>query len=313
MDIKNIFKSFLFIWLFFAFISNIFAFDANLQLDKKQTDINDYIKLRLEISSQEWWEIWVTDIAWLENFEIISQSQSQSSETSMVIVDWKTQKKISTTHNLDLVLKAKTKWDFEIWPATLKKDDQEIKTNTVDIKVSWENLFVNNNHLNINTSSWNSNTNQNNIKKVQDKSIEKFDDVKKEEFNNKKEIFVFILILFLVWTWFYLTLINKTKTLKNTEKKEEEQEIDFDKVQKEIIYPEVNEDDFINKITIVFKQKLQEKYKIQKVENKTFDEILSEIKEDKDKIQNIVSIINKAKYSDIIWDNSKILNLIKEI
>jgi hypothetical protein len=34
-------------------ISNIFAFNANLHLDKTQSDINDNINLRMEITSEE--------------------------------------------------------------------------------------------------------------------------------------------------------------------------------------------------------------------------------------------------------------------
>ena len=321
MNKKNIFKILLFIWLFFTFISNIFAFDANLQLDKKETDINDYIKLRVEIHSDEWWEIWISDIAWLENFEIISQSQSQSSSTAMVTVNWKTQSKIKTSHNFDLTLKAKKKWDYILWPATLNKDNEKIKTNKVDIKVSWDNLFINNNHLNVQPNSLWTNLNKTNTNKInnEEKSIDKYDNIKKMDFDDNKEFIILILVILIISGWFYFILKKNSKIVNNKDdnkqgnKQNDKEEVDFEKKTTQIIYPEINDIHFINKITQVFKQKLSEKYNIKNIENKTFDEILNELDDKNEDIENIILILNKAKYSKIIWDNNKLLNLIKNI
>ena len=321
MNKKNIFKILLFIWLFFGFISNIFAFDANLQLDKKETDINDYIKLRVEIHSDEWWEIWISDIAWLENFEIISQSQSQSSSTSMVTVNWKTQSKIKTSHNFDLTLKAKKKGDYTLWPATLNKDNEKIKTNKVDIKVSWDNLFINNNHLNVQPNSLWTNLNKTNTNKInnEEKSIDKYDNIKKMDFDDNKEFIILILVILIISGWFYFILKKNSKIVNNKDdnkqgnKQNDKEEVDFEKKTTQIIYPEINDIHFINKITQVFKQKLSEKYNIKNIENKTFDEILNELDDKNEDIENIILILNKAKYSKIIWDNNKLLNLIKNI
>ena len=317
MNTKNILKLFLFIWLFFTFIANIFAFDANLQLDKKETDINDYIKLRVEINSEEWWEIWITSIPWLDNFEIISQSQSQSSSTSIIVVDWKTQSKIKTSHNLDFTLKAKSKWDFIVWPVMLTKDEDKIKTNSVDIKVTGDNLFINNNHLDVQAKSWWASLD--NTKKIEtdnnQKDIEKSDAVIKKDFNDNKQVYLFIWVLFLLLLWFYVILKNNSKLLINKEKEKEdiEEAIDFDEKQVDVNYPEINDDDFINKITYIFKHKLQKKFKIKKIENKTFDEILDELNDKNEDIKIIISILNKSKYSNFIWDNNKLLLLVKNI
>lgn len=281
MNRKNIFKILLFIWLFFTFISNIFAFDANLQLDKNETDINDYVKLRLEIHSDEWWEIWISNIVWLENFEIISQSQSQSSSTSMIVVDWKTESKIKTSHNFDLTLKAKNKWDFILWPATLKKDNDEIITNSLELKVTWDNLFINNNHLNIQTSSWWNDLNKIKEQKInnEEKEIEKYENIKKRDFDDKKGIIVFVLVLFIILWWFYFILRKNSKIIDNKEdsKQGDNEEVDFEKKPNWIIYPEINDPNFIDKLEQVFKQKLYKKYNIKNIENKTFDEILNEM------------------------------------
>lgn len=320
MNKKNILKVLLFIGLFFTFISNIFSFDANLRLDKKETDINDYIQLRVEIHSDEWWEIWISNIAWLENFEIISQSQSQSSSTSMVVVDWKTQSKIKTSHNLDLTLKAKKKWDFILWPATLKSGNDKITTNSVKIKVSWDNLFVNNNHLNINTNQWwtNLNKTKQNIINSGEKDIEKYDNVVKKDFDNKNEIILFLFVLFIMWWWLYFLLNKKTKIAEkkkesNKENEDRKEEVDFEKKEIEIIYPEINDPNFINKLEQVFKHKLYKKYNIKNIENKTFDEILDESNDKNEDIEKIILLLNKAKYSKLIWDNNTLLSLIKNI
>jgi hypothetical protein len=317
MNRKNIFKILLFIWLFFTFISNIFAFDANLQLDKNETDINDYVKLRLEIHSDEWWEIWISNIVWLENFEIISQSQSQSSSTSMIVVDWKTESKIKTSHNFDLTLKAKNKWDFILWPATLKKDNDEIITNSLELKVTWDNLFINNNHLNIQTSSWWNDLNKIKEQKInnEEKEIEKYENIKKRDFDDKKGITVFVLVLFIILWWFYFILRKNSKIIDNKEdsKQDYNEEVDFEKKPNWIIYPEINDPNFIYKLEQVFKQKLYKKYNIKNIENKTFDEILNEMDDKNEDIEKIILILNKAKYSKIIWDNNILLNLIKNI
>lgn len=335
MNKKNIVKIFIFIWLFFTFIWNIFAFDANLQLDKKETDINDYIELKVEIHSDKWWNIWITDITWIDNFKIISQSQSQSSSTNIVVVNWKTESKIKTSYNFILTLKAKKKWDFILWPATLKRDNDIITTNSVKIKVSWDNLFINNNHLKVNTNTnlwWNNvnNLNANNLNNKQ-KDIEKYDNIVKKDFSNKNEIILIILVLIIFWWWFYFLLKNnyiitnnkdfnkKNKEENNQNNKEnkkennKEEEVDFENKNVEIIYPEVNDIDFINKLEQVFKQKLYKKYKIKNIDNKTFDEILSELNDKDENIEKIILLLNKVKYSKIIWDNNKLLNLVKNL
>jgi len=85
---KKLLKIFSFIWLFFIFLLHSFAFDANLSVDKNTANINDYINLRLEINSSKWWEIRVTNIKWLENFAKVWQSQSQSSSSQIVVINW---------------------------------------------------------------------------------------------------------------------------------------------------------------------------------------------------------------------------------
>jgi hypothetical protein len=316
---KKIFKMFLFIWLFIWLISNIFAFDANLQLDKSETNINDNINLRVEINSTKWWQIWITNIKWLENFDLISKSQSQSSSTSVIVINWKTQNKTKSTINLDLTLKPKSKWEFVLWPAILEAGSWKILTNTVKIKVWWDNLFINNNVSN--------STNQkqiNNLWQQRESKIETYNKVEKRSFDNSRDLYLLLIILLFTWIGFYILnnnkfkgFIKKSELAKGTkwaDKENEEldnNEVNFEKVEK-IEYPEVNDSDFISKVDNVLRNKLELKFNIKNINSKTYDELLKEIWENK-WLENLIKLINNAKYSNNIWNNNKILELLKEI
>jgi len=305
----------LFIWL----ISNIFAFDANLQLDKSETNINDYINLRVEINSTEWWEIWITDIKWLENFDLISQMQSQKSHSEMVVVNWKTKLDMVNTVNLDLTLKPKSKWEFVLWPATLEAGTWKVLTNTVKVKVWWDNLFINSNVSN--------NTNQkqlNNLWQKKDSKIETYNNVEKRNFDNSRDLYLLLIILLLTWIGFYILNNDNFKwiirednwNIKNKwiNKKNEEvdsEEVNFEKVEK-IEYPELNDNDFISKVDNILRNKLELKFNIKNINSKTYDELLKEIWENK-WLEELIKLINNAKYSNNIWNNNKILELLKEI
>jgi hypothetical protein len=310
----------LFIW----FLSNIFAFDANLQLDKTEVNINDYINLRVEISSTEWWEIWITNIEWLEKFDLISQSQSQSSSMSMVVINWKTQSETKSTINLDLTLKPKNKWEFTIGPAVLEEWTWKVLTNTVKVKVWWDNLFINNNHFNTNNKINNS-LQQKNINK--DTEIETYDKVQKRIFDNSKDLYLLLIILLLTWIWFYL-LNNKKIEFKNkgllfkndkwdnikSDNKEKEwiqNEVNFEKTE-DVKYPEINDNDFIFKVDNILRNKLELNFNIKNIKSKTYDELLKEIWKN-DLLENLIKLINNTKYSNNIWNNNKILELLREI
>ena len=339
---KSILKIFIFIWLFFIIISNVFSFDASLEIDKNEADINNFIKLRITIESDDWWEIWIKEIKWLENFELINQSQSQSTSSSIVVVNWKTERKTKRFHNLDLTLKAQSKWDYEIGPVILINWTNEVITNSVKIKIVWDNLFVNNNHLqipNTNTQTQvnNNNNNKPNTNTKQDNNIDTYENIEQLEFESNNWIYLFLWLLMVMGVWFYFILksnpellvtifenkkIDKEKkkkdktSIKNKnliiEKENFENELDFNKKQK-IIYPDISDNEFIWKIIDIFKNKVKFKYKIVNINNKSFEEILSDIWEQNNDLKELVKLINKAKYSNIILDNNKILDLVKEI
>ncbi len=328
---KTILKFFIFTFLLF-FSLRVFASEAVLSLDKTKVDINDYINLRLQISITKWWTVEVSDIKWLENFDIIWQSQSQSSSTKVVLINWETKTELETILNLELTLQAKNKWKFSLWPAILKNNNEEIKSNIVEIEVFGDKLFMNNNHLNINTNTtslannslWN-NTMQTNNTKKEDVVIDTYDDIEKQDFQDNKELYLLFLAILLLLFWWYFFIKKKPNVLKDLKnnsfkqkKKEEikqkkEEEIDFEKVKKDISYPGLTDNDFINKISDIFKQKLYVKYKIKDIYNKTFEEIKKEINNPDKDILLLIDLINKSKYSDVVTDNNQILSLIKKL
>jgi len=313
--IKKILWLFIFIVLFISSMLNVFAFEASLTLDKEKVDINDYINMKVEINSLSWWQIWITSIEWIDNFNIISQSQSQNSSNSIIIVNGKTQSKVKTILNLNLVLKAKNKWEYNIWPAILKRDKEEVKTNIVKVTVSWDKLFINNNHLNINQVNPGVKKEKSPIVIPEDTTINTYNNIKQKKFNDNKTLYLFLLVIILIWLGGYFF----RNYYKNNKKQKEfnsivENHIDFEEKPSKIIYPELVDNDFIFKISNILKDKLWKKYKIQWVSNKTFSEILDYISERKDnKVELLINKINKAKYSNYIWDNNEILDGVRDI
>jgi len=322
---KKILQIFLFIGLFISIIYTSFAFESSISVDKNKVDINDYLNLKIEVSSLTWWEIWITKINWIENFDIISKSQSQSSSNSIVIINWKTQSKIKTSFNLNFILKAKTKWNYTIWPVILNRDKEEVKTNSLNIRVTWDKLYLNNNHLNISTNTGNISTNTTNISNykikspIVEKKIEKYENVEKKTFNNNTSLYLFIVtILLLVLIFNFLIrkrpdLLEKIYNKENNNKENfEDNKLDFEDNKADIVYPELSDDNFINKISDILRIKLGNKYNIKWVKNKTFWEILNSIwDENNTEIKLLISMIDRAKYSNYIWDNNKILELVK--
>jgi len=323
MNKKNI-KIFSIIFILFTSIINIFAFEAELKVDKNNSNINENINLRIEIKSSTWWEVKITDIKWLENFEKIWQSQSQSSSTQVMINNWKTETQTNKTVNLDLILKAKKKWEFKLWPAILESGNEKKESNSVKIKIDWTDISIINKDSPIipfNKGDENKKTEEENNEN-KDKNIENKKEQKSENWNsnieNNKNLknnnySLYLLIFVLISSWLLFYLLMKRKNIFLEEKDSSEQQGGFIPLQnkKEIIYPEIWEENFINKITNIFKEKLSNKFNIENIENLTFDEIFVTIWKDSN-IEKIIKKINKAKYSNIDENNEEILELIKD-
>jgi len=314
----------IFIGLFFLFLWHTFALETNLSVDNSVSNINEYLNIRLQISSDDLASIKQIKILWLDDFEKVWQSQSQSSSSKVVMINWKTESKTITIINFDLQLKPLKNWEFEIWPAIIDTWSWEIKTNVVKVKIDWTNIWIwNNNFLN-----WNNLINNKNIWNKNLGQMQKFVSTEKQskseinlgEYKNNNELYLLILVLILAWVWWYFLIKNDSWTYKNNKEKKMdnledeksgEEEQDFEIIEK-IIYPEINDNDFVKKTEKALRLKLKEKFNLKNIDSLTFDEIEKQIWNKLD-LSELFAMINKAKYSNIITDYSKILDKIKEI
>ena len=84
-----------------------------------------------------------------------------------------------------------------------------------------------------------------------------------------------------------------------------------------IIYPNINENDFIIKLEKIFKNKIEQKYKIKWIKYKTYVDIILELKKlsyfELEKIKMLSNLFNKAKYSTLWINKSELLELVKKI
>lgn len=323
--------------IYIFIVPNSFALDkANLTVDNNKIDINDYIKLNISIETSTWWSIWINDIAWIEwNFDIVWQSQSQSSSSQVSILNWKTETKTVTQYSIVLELKAKNKWIYEIWPANVVWWSEKIKTNSVKVEVTWDKLFVNWNHLKINKNNNNSQNSFINNQKY-DEIIDFWKNMKKRNFDDDESLYILIIVLLIIWAWLYLIIKKDKKNNLLTKNKEnlesnsdniQEKEIEFEENKENLVYPELEDVGFINKLESIFKIKLFNKYKIFDIWKYDYNELLEKIPlsrpflqgekgvEEKINLEKIIKTLNKAKYSNSFNYDEKnnLINLIKNI
>ncbi len=317
---KKIFKIFIFIWVFIYIIWNAFAFDTKMQVDKTNIWLWETFNLRFEVKTSSWGDIAIKDIKNINNFNIVWKSQSSSSAAQIVVENWKTKSKSITTYDLDLVLQAKNKWKFELWPAIISQNWKDMKTNSVIVNVT-DIPIVSNTPSNMSNNNSLNNWSKNSITK---ETIE----------NNNYDIIYFILIIiWVVWTLFYLNkkwLLfeknmkkeenNNVNTENNNIKdekividnKNEVKQVNFEEIEKTFDYPEINDIDFNTKIDEIFRKKIKSKFWIWNIDWLTYEEILEKTWT-KQKIKDIVDLLTKIKYSNVILDKNKLLELIKDI
>lgn len=305
---------FIFLTLILNSIYLVSAFNAKLSFDDSEININDNLNFRISIDSENWWEINIKEIKWIEKFDVIWTSQSQNSYSKFVVINWKTESKTEIIFNVDYTLKAKETWDFQIWPAIINYWTWEYQTNVVNVKVSWTKMFLNNSRPKT----------QNNIKKTRN-----LIDENNYQFDEEKGInYYFILLSFwfliIIWTLYLiikkyydkiLAFVNEN-ILKIKPEKKEEPKINFEVQKKEIIYPDINDYSFSEKIDFIFKEKLTNKYWIKNISKKTYDEILAVVddkidEKNKEILLKIIQLLNKTKYSNLITDNNKLLELVR--
>lgn len=115
--------------LILLFISPAFAdINISLKVSKENISLDDTFSLDVIIKSdnEEGWEISVT---WMENFQIISSWQKQNIQSINGVQ--------TSVFSLFYSLMPKSEGSFVIWPAIIKTWTWEIKSNLVNIVVSW--------------------------------------------------------------------------------------------------------------------------------------------------------------------------------
>jgi len=301
---KKIIKIFVVFWLFFLFISGVNAsFEAKLQTDKTQIWVWDVFNLNFEVKTDTWWNIEIQWIKNLDKFQVLWQSQSSSTATKIVMVNWQTKSKTITTYNLVLQLRALQKWEYEIWPAIIKQGNNKIETNSVLLKI-WDGMSL----------MWNKSVKNNNLST--EKQTNNFE-ITKKYFDNKN---VYLLLL-LVFSWIIFYIYKNREFLIKDNKVEdfnesvlltnEDEEIEIENNLKEITYPDINDENFVNKIDDIFRKKVENKYHLKNIDTLTYEEILE--KTNDETINQIIDLLRKIKYWNLILDKTKVLELVKKI
>lgn len=309
-------KFFLIFTIFFASFWYSLAFEAKISTNVDSVDLWNNINLRLEITTQNWWFLEIWEVKWIENFNILSRSQSNSFSSRTAVVNWETKSITNSVNYVDFILSPKSDWNFVLGPITISWENEVKQTNSLNISVN-KNNRQSSDILVSNFENYNNNI-------LDAKNLEK------NIFSLKYLPFIILIILFLIWVLFYK--INpilfeeiKNKILKYLEKWEKTQlNKNDDQIEKitdfenktQIIYPDELDTDFINKIEIVLKQKINKKYYIKNFENISYTEILEKLDNnlaDKEILEKIIDKLNKLKYSNILVSKNEILELVKKI
>ncbi len=291
---------------FLIFIPNIYSFDANISTDSRNIKLNETFNLNLKIDLKDSKNINIDRIKWIENFDLLWQSQSQQSRSRTTIVNWKTDTISKQIINVNYLLKAKKSWEYVLWPIILSE---------------WNNIF-NTNSLVLNVSD----------KYIKNKDFINKDNNYKEEGVNYQYLYLFLLPLFLLIIFITVVFLKNNKVIKkdiqkllnkfgykkniNTDNDLVHYKMDdFEKVQS-INYPDINDQDFVIKLDDIIRQKISKKYNLKGINKLTYSEILQSLDSDlsdRQILENIFDMINKIKYSNILISKSQLLELVKKI
>lgn len=223
-------KYILILFLFSVFVLPVITFaisKVSLETNKKNFDINDPIQLQATIVADNGGSITVEGINNLSWFQIIGRNQSQSYQNINGQSSAKTQ--------LIYTLKATKKGEYELWPLVLTQWTWKIISNTVKIKVTWEQIFIGNtNTLQNNTNS--SPTNTINSLTTNTPQPEHFEAIKDIKENMKVPLLHYgltLLVIILAWVLTYLYLY---KNKKREEQEDVNDQKDISLPKKEINY-----------------------------------------------------------------------------
>lgn len=276
--------------LFWISFYPVFAYEAEISIDKDNVFIWDNLKLLIKIKNTdnlENIEILNVNNDLEKNFDIIWRSQSNQIYSQSKMIDWKLEEQREVLTNYTFTLKPKKIWEFTLWPISLSDWTNKKETNLVNVKIIENEVKINSWNKNEKKDFYNSNNDSNLIYYI---------------------LLTSLLILLLAYIFYYIFNSKKSEKLdKDLEKIDKATQDDFD-----ISLIDINSKDFSNQIEEVLKNKISQQYGIL-VENKDLSEIIWEIWifDDKQLLEKINLWINKIKYSDLYFDKNKLFEDVK--
>jgi len=278
-QLKHIFTIFFFS-LSVLPIMSFAASKVSLEVNGKDFDINDPIQLQATIISDGAGDITIEGIANLSWFQVVGRNQSQSYQN----INGKSSAKIQLTYSL----KATKKGEYELWPLVLSEGTGKLLSNTVKIKVTWEQIFLGNvNTLQKNTTPPSTKPIVTSTKnQVQQERFEEIKDIKKNMSIPFLRYRLSFLVIIFAWVATYLYFY-KSKKKEEIEKIEEQKkiiipkkEINYQKMIKEVEkeYLEAKKETFYLKLWNVFRF-----YISQEIDTSFKTKTLKEAKDDLDK------------------------------
>lgn len=291
---------------FLIFIPNIYSFDANISTDSREIKMNETFSLNLKIGLKDSQNININRIKWIENFDLLWQSQSQQSKSRTTIINWKTDTISKQIVNVNYILKPKESGEYVLWPIVLSEWNNIYNTNSLVLQVS--------------------------DKLIKNKEIVNKINNDKYKGVNYQYLFLFLLPLFLLIVFITILFFKNNKIIKNDIQKllnkfGYKKNIntyndsihykmdDFEKNQS-INYPDINDQDFVMKLDDIIRQKISKKHNLKGINKLTYSEILQSLDlnlSDKYILDNIFDMINKIKYSNILVSKNQLLELVKKI
>lgn len=291
---------------FLIFIPNLYSFEAYINTDSRDIKLNEKFNINLKIDLKDSKNIKINRIKWIENFDLIWQSQSQQSKSRTTIINWKTDTISKQIIDVNYLIKPKKSWEYILWPIILSEWKNTYSTNSLVLNVSDE--FINNKE------------------KINKYSIDKNEGV------NFKYTFLYLFTLFLILIFILIVFLNNNKFVKkyiqkllnkfgykkniNTDSDFNHYKMDDFEKNQIINYPDINDQDFVYKIDDIIRQKISKKYNLKGINKLTYNEILQSLDQnlsDKFILENIFDMISKIKYSNILISKSQLLELVKKI
>lgn len=285
------------------------AFDVKITSNTNDLNINDYLTVTIEVTSDdsEKEDIKEISVKWIEKFNIVSKSQSQATSTNISVVDWKAETVSRSVNSINLILSPKEKWEFTLWPVIVTWQKETKETKSLDIKVEWKK---------------NTNGSINEIQNIIDNGAQKHSS--SEELPNKYTVYflIFWILVFILLGAIILFYKHKEditfeyKNKKGSDGEEiDEKKDDFENIE-DIVYPDLDDIEFVKKIEKILYSKISKKYSIKKIETKSYEEILESLNDnlaEKKLIRDSIYKIQKLKYSNILISKAELLEMIRQI